>query len=134
LIPLDLVGTIIVELRDCASEVLHLAQPKFVSWDFIFAYIAKIMGVPLVPYLEWFARLEASESEGQDVVEQNSAVRLLEFYRPKTGASSGNVSFRKLVTSTAESAAPALRDANALGESDVQKWLDYWKTVGVISF
>jgi hypothetical protein len=110
-----------------------LTHPKSVSWDFVFAYIARILGVPLVPYSQWFKHLESSESE--QAVKQNPALRLLEFYRSiNTNAGLRDVLFRKVITDIAENASPALRDANALREDDVQKWLNYWKAVGVISF
>jgi hypothetical protein len=134
LIPLDLVGIVIVELRHSAAEVLHLAHPKSVSWEFLFGYIARTLGVPLVPYSQWLARLEASESEEQ-AVKHNSALRLLGFYRSiDINAGSRDASFRRLVTDLAESASPALRDTLAIGEYDIQKWLGYWKSIGVITF
>jgi hypothetical protein len=133
LIPLDLVGTAIVELRDSSAEVLHLAHPKYVSLEFVFRYITKVLDVPLVPYSQWFARLEASQSE--QIAKQDSALRLLEFYRSiETDERLGNASFPRLVTDIAQSAFPALRDVPVIGDGDIQKWLDYWKGIGVIAF
>jgi len=135
LIPLDIVGTVIVELRGSSAGVLHLAHPKLVSWDFVFGYMAKILGVPLVPYSQWLMKLEASESE--QAVKQNSALRLLDYYKSVNTAISTSPKealLKVLATGVAESESPALRNALAIGEPDIQKWLDYWKTAGVVDF
>lgn len=133
MIPLDLAANAIIELRDSTVQTVHVAHPKPTSWNVMFTYIAKTLNVPLAPYPQWLSRLEASESE--QAVEKNSALRLLEFYKTfntDPGLEAGGSP--KLSMEEAVKISSALDTATALDEKDFQKWLDYWKNTGIISF
>lgn len=115
-------------MRNSSSEILHLSHPKPTAWNVLFKYIATTLNVDLVPYADWLARLQASETH--KAVGQNPALRLLDFYKsvPTDTDSTEAAGLPKLVTDAARKASPALADGNLqpVGPEEAQKWLNYW--------
>ena len=71
-----------VEMRHSQEPFLHLVHPRPAPWHNVVAPIAAELGVPLVPYQEWFAALQASiSSGGADEVELMKANPALRFWR-----------------------------------------------------
>jgi hypothetical protein len=135
LIPLDVAASVIVEVRNSSAELLHLTNPKPAAWNVIFRDIASTLKVDLVPYSDWISRLEASETDG--VGEPHIAVRLLSFFKavPVEGNTEAG-GIPRLDITAARRVSPTLNDENLkpVGLEDVKKWLNYWKSAGLISF
>lgn len=144
-LPVNLAASAIIEMRDTVQETLHVIHPRPVSWSTVMKPIASILGVPLVPYAEWFARLQHSGRDINSPVALDehphgsiSALKLVDFYRLglKTPSQRPNtesmgllpkVAFKKGVLASA-----SLRDAHQLGVGEVEKWIRYWRTIGFL--
>lgn len=103
----------------------------------MFSQISTVLGVPLVPFSEWVVKLEES-AEGSNP-EDNPALRLLDYYRMvvmienSTLEAAGMVRF---ATEVSKKESSILRDPNmrCVEAGEVQKWLEYWRLVGLLSF
>jgi hypothetical protein len=114
--------------------------------------IAGDLGLQLVPYTEWLARLEYMaqssfnfESGYSSIKPEDGipAVKLLEFYRTATAHPAKK---RAIEQKDAESlgllplvaihkglcASQSLRSAHALSRVDVHAWISYWRGVGLV--
>jgi hypothetical protein len=134
LIPLDLAASVIAEVRNSSAELLHLTHPKRVSWNVIFKDITSTLKVDLVPYRDWLSRLEASETEE---VDSHISIRLISHFKIIPIEGNGEAGgLPRLDITAARRASAILNDENfkLVGSEDVQKWLNYWKTAGLISF
>ncbi|KAF8898071.1 hypothetical protein CPB84DRAFT_1748077 [Gymnopilus junonius] len=93
-IPVDLAAAAIVDMRRAENQTLHLVHPKPVKWNTVMKALATSLGVPLVPYVEWFARLESSSNDadektsGRQAEHSRAALRMTHFYRIALSASS----------------------------------------------
>ncbi|CAA7270507.1 unnamed protein product [Cyclocybe aegerita] len=141
-IPVDLAASAIVDMRRTPSDTVHLIHPKPTQWNDLIKPVSKLLNVPLVPYVEWFARLEASardaDDHGRSTVNQRAALRLTHFYRIALGVSrfhteSGGL-LAKVVSEKGYQASPSLQsdEVSSLGKEDVEKWVAYWKEIGFL--
>jgi hypothetical protein len=122
---------------------VHLAHPKPVPWTDLFSPIAAALGVPLVPYADWLARLEvdlADTSRSEvEAATNNPALRLISMFRPfqqgsvTTGGREA-MGVARLQTTEAVKASPALRPENLapLGAKDALAWVKFWKSAGLL--
>ncbi|KAF8898051.1 hypothetical protein CPB84DRAFT_1748061 [Gymnopilus junonius] len=141
-IPVDLAAAAIVDMRRAENQTLHLVHPKPVKWNTVMKALATSLGVPLVPYVEWFARLESSSNDadektsGRQTEHSRAALRMTHFYRIALSASSHQTEsmglLAKVVTDNALNASPSLRseDVQPLGEHDVKNGLLIGKRSG----
>ncbi|KAJ7619690.1 hypothetical protein FB45DRAFT_931421 [Roridomyces roridus] len=127
---LPVAATAIVEMQtpQAMNRTLHVVHPEPVHWDTLFRPLAKALGVPLVPYPEWFARLKAAE----DV----SALKLLDMWatglKPRHNCESMGLTAR-VSGSAGKMFSPTLNGTvPSLGEEDVQRWLAHWTHVGFL--
>jgi len=101
--------------------------------------LASSLRVPLVPYREWLARLEYTAMDEYGGI-QPKALRILQLYRRgakipeenKSIESMGllpNVSADKARFLSASLADPSVQP---LGEEDVNRWIEYWQSVGFL--
>lgn len=127
---MEVVGSVIAEIRNASSNVIHIAHPKPVSWSYIFSRVSQTLGIPLAPGSDWFARLEAlaTSSKGNGT----TAIALLETYRA-AGSSSTN-HMPRMSNEKALRESPTLSAAQPLTEQDIDSWLSYWKSVSLVSF
>ena len=115
---------------------LHLVNPTPSQWDDVFDYIAKKLDVPLVSYPEWLSKLKEASTTVKNA-QEHSALRLLEFYGSLTrGTGSEAGGLPSCNTEVTRGVCPVL---NGEGSRDVkgeeiQKWLDYWKSLGLLKF
>ena len=115
---------------------LHLVNPTSVQWDDVFGCIAKKLDVSLVPYHEWFSKLKEASTTVKNA-QEHSALRLLEFYGSiDQGSGSGAGGLPSHSTEVASAVCPVLnqeglRDITA---EEIQRWLDYWKSLGLLKF
>lgn len=100
----------------------------------MFSHASTVLGVPLIPFAQWISQLEKSEATGD-----SPALRLLDHYRrvgeledPRLEAA-GMVKF---ATDISRKESSVLGDPNMrrVDVGEVQKWLDWWKSAGLLSF
>ncbi|EED78057.1 predicted protein [Postia placenta Mad-698-R] len=77
-LPFDVGAAALVDMLDASSptHIAHLVHPRPTSWNAIAGPIAAALGVELVPFAEWHARLEAAPN-----VRELRARRLLPWFR-----------------------------------------------------
>ena len=129
-VPLEVVGSVVTEIRDTPSSVIHIAHPKPASWRYIIGRVSRTLGVPIVPFLDWLARLEALAASSRD--SETTAIALLETYRTVDPSATNITPRMSNVAALRES--PTLAAAQPLTEKDIDSWLSYWKSASLISF
>jgi len=110
---------------------LHLVNPTPSRWDDMFGYIAKKLDVPLVAYHEWLSKLKEASTTVKNTHE-HSALRLLEFYESLiqgSGQPSCNAEVARGVCPVLNE--EGLRDLKA---EEIQRWLNYWESLGILKF
>ncbi|TFK37074.1 hypothetical protein BDQ12DRAFT_221196 [Crucibulum laeve] len=142
-IPVHVAAGSLVEMRNSNDQFMNLRHPHPVPSTFVFSTIAELLRVPLVGYIEWLNRLEASRpdstSRSKDLTmaaTDDPAIILLDFfryaYRP---ISLNNVdqeafAFPSAAIEKALSAAPLhLANAPPLTKADVASWIRYWQDI-----
>jgi hypothetical protein len=123
----------IVEMRNSDALVADLVHPNPISWNTVFNHFSKLLNVPLVPYAEWLQKLEDQLTvTGSDL----HALRLLSMYRNiklewgfETEATLANVA-----NENSKKGSPTLRNAPQLTIENADRWMDYWRSIGFISF
>lgn len=138
--PLDIAAKAVIQLRNSSSEIVHVTHPyQAVQWNTVFSYVSKVLDIRLVPFSEWLVELE--RYEGRQSAEENHALRLLDYYRmvakvevdnPSLEAA-GMVRFATDV-SKKESSVLGYPNMRCVDASEVQKWLKYWRSIGLLSF
>lgn len=102
---------------------------------------------PLVPFADWFAKLESiasSASANPDTMRQVPGTKLLSFYREmarkdkaardanmKHGANREAAGQIDLNTHRMQGASETIRDVPSLTPNDAMRWVDYWKLIEV---
>ncbi|KAH8116797.1 hypothetical protein DFH11DRAFT_1687657 [Phellopilus nigrolimitatus] len=140
--PIDTAAQAIVEMRGSPAQVLHLTHPNPVAWDTIFEPASKELGVALVPYPDWLARLEKSYAnlsaeEAVETSRNNPALRIVDFFRSANLAASGTeeaMGLKRLSLDEAQRVSQTMRDTrkSPLTAEDVRKWVKYWKKIGFL--
>ena len=134
-------ATATIEMRDSPAEVLNLAHPRAANWDELFKPISKELGVPMVPYNDWLAKLDESllkATNEVDAVKENPALRLIQFFRTngadKVPAGREAGGFPIMSTDVAMQVAESLTEPKlpVLGDNDALQWVNYWKSVGYL--
>lgn len=98
-------------------------------------HIAQKFDVPLVPWAEWLGRLE--KLKPSTLKNENAALRLLGFYKAARAddyRDAGGISRYDLSIAMSETAVLDPEKLNDIGPDDVQKWLDFWRSIDCISF
>ena len=142
-LPVDVAAAAMVDLLDSKEDLVHLIHPRPVPWMQIFQPMSDMLKVPLVPYAEWFKRLEESRVDSTDseieLMKKIPALKILETFRNgalaralrDTGASTGEERRRIPILSVSRALKASSTLANPelqpLGAEDVEKWLSYWK-------
>ena len=141
-IPVDVAARVIFEMRNSSAGHLHLAHPRPVSWSTIMTPLADKLGLPVIPYDDWLARLvksgEGLSADGEvEAMKENPALKIVDFFR-EMGAAQGVRGSQgidiTLDTSEAERVAPSLSAERLpqLSGEDVDRWVGYWKGVGFL--
>lgn len=92
--------------------------------------------LPLVPFFEWYAKLEAC---GAEDMKRIPGLKLLSFYRPLAAGDAAlraldedqakqreSLGFVKIGTEKMEALSSTLRDLPALKAEDPARWISYW--------
>ncbi|KAF4609928.1 hypothetical protein D9613_010391 [Agrocybe pediades] len=140
-IPVHLAASAIADMRRTDDRVLHIVHPKPVQWSTIMKSLCETLNVPLVPYMEWFARLESSANDEDEsaAASENSraALRMAHFYRIGLTPARARrvwVSLAKVRSEKGLRASPSLRSNSVLPLSaqDVNDWAANWKKIGFL--
>lgn len=103
----------------------------------IFGHASTVLNVPLVPFNQWIAQLE--ESESSHSAKENPALRLLDHYRRIAQLDDTRLEaagMARFATDISRTESSVLGDPNMrrVDVEEVQKWLYYWKLAGLLSF
>ena len=138
-LPIDLAAQAMVDIlhhRTDASpassaSIEALTHPFPTPWQAIVTVLADELESTVIPYSEWFNRIE--ESLGTPDFEDLSAKRLLPFFRGLHSSGNREYEGRDAFGSAQMLVSPATRSslANALPltEREVQSWVTYWRGV-----
>ena len=124
-----------MDLRSSTKEYLHLSHPRSTPWNAVMGYVAHKFNIPLVPWTEWLDRLE--KSEPSTLENENAALRLLGFYKTaklEEHRDAGGVSQYDLSIAMSETAVLGPENLSDISTDDVQRWLDFWESIGCISY
>ncbi|KZP22007.1 NAD(P)-binding protein [Athelia psychrophila] len=150
-LPMDVVSQAILDValsKEAPSIALNIVHPRPSQWSAVITSVASAMQragltrrrLPLVPFKEWFARLE-QRSKGAYAGEMADipALKLLEFFRGMAAAdvvmrTSGRTDLEggmaSLATSKAQAASQTIAEVQPIGAEDAQRWVDYWISKG----
>ena len=113
---------------------LHVVNPTPFQWDHVFGCIAKKLDVPLVTYPEWLRELKG-ESAMVKNVQKHSVLRLLEFYEAINQGSGPEAGGLPSCSAEVARSVCGVLNEEGLREvkgEEIQGWLDYWESVGVL--
>ena len=111
-------------------------NPTPSQWDDVFSYTTKKPDIPLVSYREWLSRLKEASTTVKNA-QEHSTLRLIEFYEALDEGNGLEVGGLPLCnTGVARSVCPVLNEEGlrAVKAEEIQRWLDYWKTLGLLKF
>ncbi|KAF8953018.1 putative aminoadipate reductase [Flammula alnicola] len=151
-IPMDTVANCILELSfhakryPAALNVLH-SQP--IEWNAMIQYVADALvrernlaaPVPLVPFQDWFSRLEKHASSPSDSLKLKlPAMKLYDFFKQMSegdvGVSASPSSFKEAGGMTSfslskiQALSDTLKEVEPLGYRDAERWVKYWIQLG----
>lgn len=129
-VPLEVVGSVVAEIRNTTSNIVHITHPNPVSWRYIFSKVSQALGVPVVSFSDWLARLEALTTSSKD--NDTKAIALLETCR--TVDPSAPKFVPRMASENALRESPTLTAVQPLTDRDIDSWLLYLKSVSLISF
>ena len=130
------------------EQTLHVVHPRPVAWTTIFTAIADALkpltaneSLPLVPFSEWFAKLEATSPHE---VARVPALKLLGFFH---GMAAGDDEMRaqgaisdsrealgaaQLETIKVQRASRTMATVESLDAKDAHRWVGYWRAQGLL--
>lgn len=145
--PVSLAASAIADMYAESKGTVHLVHPRPVSWKSVLTAVAREMNVSLVPYTEWFNRLETGtySSTGSFPITSNFgsnlALALTDFYRIGTKPASAwrypteamNLE-PEVSLSRAIQASKTLANAEfpQLCDEDVRDWIEEWRRDGFL--
>ncbi|KAJ7661571.1 acyl transferase domain-containing protein [Mycena polygramma] len=138
-IPISSAAAAIVDMQTTMNETLHIVHPRPTTWKTVMQPLASLIGVPLVPYVEWFARLRSTaEFTIPGKAKAAIALRLLDYFQLGLQPTAPNREsmglLPKVVSDKGVVASDALKDEQLLplSSTDVEKWVRYWRGVGLL--
>ncbi|KAF9649184.1 acetyl-CoA synthetase-like protein [Thelephora ganbajun] len=138
LIPLQACSQALVQALDTKTTSpvlhLHLVNPTPSQWDSIFGYVAEKLDVSLVPFTRWLPRLKEASTTVKNP-QEHSALHLLEFYESLGLEGRSEVGgLPSCNTEVSRSVCPVLRELTSAKAEEIQGWLDYWGSLGLLKF
>ncbi|EGO29034.1 hypothetical protein SERLADRAFT_444920 [Serpula lacrymans var. lacrymans S7.9] len=135
-IPMAVAARAITEMRNAGAPILHVAHPKGTPWSTIFQHFSKSLNVPIVPYKQWLDLLEDSSlhSKSSAPARENPASIILDFFRAAKPSTEEAMGLPRMSINEAQAASTVLGSGSlsALGASDVELWLNYWRKTGFL--
>ncbi|KAL0958751.1 hypothetical protein HGRIS_014075 [Hohenbuehelia grisea] len=137
-IPVHTAAAALVEMRHSSSQFLQLVHPNPRRWTSLFENFGLALNVPMVPYAEWLAALEAIPQD-QQTGSAADLLRLLDFFqsanKPLPSADAEAFGFPRMSTAKAVKEAPSLLAGHLqpLGSYDAYAWLGYWRQTGFLT-
>ncbi|KIJ27676.1 hypothetical protein M422DRAFT_784789 [Sphaerobolus stellatus SS14] len=143
-IPVQVAAAAIIEMQGAPHHTLHLIHPRPVRWSIVMGEIANLLQVPLVPHLEWFARLDHAMRHADDSKKSRSqkarfaALTFVEFYKLGLKKDAKNAESMGLMPNVgvaeALKASKTLRAEQlpSIGSEDVRRWIDYWRRIDLL--
>ncbi|KAL1718570.1 hypothetical protein EV715DRAFT_291179 [Schizophyllum commune] len=113
----------------------NIVHPRPVPWTSVIknvqTSIKKVLNrdLPIVPFKDWFAKLEELANKPDVSAKDVPGVKLLEFYR---GMSSGH-GLGSFATGKMEEVSETLRSVKPLGQQDSDAWVQYWRESGLLA-
>ncbi|KAK0437868.1 hypothetical protein EV421DRAFT_999334 [Armillaria borealis] len=135
--PAHLAARSIVEVRHSGEPYMNMGHPNPVDALEMFRMVSEELGVPMVPYPEWLAALEASVRSGE-TASHIPSLAMMEFYRsayrPLGSQNCDAVGFTLGDSERALWASPSMRSivGHVVGKKDVDLWMKYWRKVGLL--
>lgn len=129
-----------MDMLDAKEDVFHLVHSKPVHWNEVASAFTKALQISLVSYQEWLDALEHKLIEtGTDAIkveksfDEVPALRLIDFFRAaKMSPDREPIGLTRLASEKAQAASKVLREAEKVGEKDVERWLSYWQKSGFL--
>ncbi|KAJ6465896.1 putative polyketide synthase [Mycena vitilis] len=139
-IPVKEAAAAISDMQDAMNDTIHLIHPRPTIWTSVMRPLASLIGVPLVPYAEWFARLQSTAQfvpqSGKKKDTGAAALKLLDFFHGGVERAP-NMESMGLIPRVAgdkgtRNSTTLKESSSSLGRADVEKWVRYWRQVGFL--
>ncbi|KAL1699760.1 hypothetical protein EV121DRAFT_295858 [Schizophyllum commune] len=112
----------------------NVVHPRPVQWSQMIKHVHNSLktvlqrDVPILPFAEWFTRLEAAANQPDVSAKDVPGIKLLEFFR---GISAGH-GMGAFSTNKMEAVSETLRKVEPLAQRDADAWVQYWKESGLL--
>lgn len=141
---IDQAASAILDVRNSSSPVMNIAHPHPVPWTYVMRSVSSLLNLPMVPFSEWVSKLD-NAAKNPNALKSNPALALLDFYKQMSPSfaddleegsakgvcrEAGGLAILDVKQATTESR--SLKDAPALTEEDVGKWVSYFKAKGFL--
>lgn len=145
-IPVHIAAQVLVDFTRVnfdGSSIVHLAHPRPVPWSTLADVLSSTLSVPLVPFSEWFLKLEQLASNKPDgsgnieMLRKVSALRLLPILRQmssKTPMGSSALGTLPVDLTKARALSSTLANPSfpPLSSTEVVSWVKYWNRSGFL--
>ena len=136
---------ILVEIPEttCATSMFHVRHPRPIAWTDIMGHFSSVLKIPIVTYPQWLSKL-VDEVQSPNAKVANfvaPAIRLLPIWqsdyinptKPQLIPESNGIAILLDIEDSARRCAP-LRDPSLpqIGEDDVRKWVEHWRSIGAM--
>ncbi|KAL1718563.1 hypothetical protein EV715DRAFT_291171 [Schizophyllum commune] len=112
----------------------NVVHPRPVQWSQMIKHVQNSLktvlqrDVPILPFAEWFTKLEALANQPDVSAKDVPGVKLLEFFR---GISAGH-GMGAFSTNKMEAVSKTLRSVEPLAQRDADAWVQYWTESGLL--
>ncbi|KAI5827846.1 acetyl-CoA synthetase-like protein [Schizophyllum commune Tattone D] len=136
-LPMDAVAGTLLDAAFSQSTLLpshNIVHPRPIQWSQMIKNVQHSLktvlqrDVSVVPFQDWFAKLEATASQPDVSAQDVPGVKLLEFFR---GMSAGH-GLGSFTSGKMEAVSETLRNAEPLAQRDADAWVQYWKQSGLL--
>ncbi|KAG2103392.1 putative aminoadipate reductase [Suillus discolor] len=152
-IPTHAVSNAILDVAFAKEEppiAVNLVHPRPVAWgtlmrpvaDAIFERKITSAPLPLIPFSEWFEKVESSAKNASEAnIKRVPAIKLLDFMRSMSRSdiatrASGKMHLEvggvtSFSTDVAQRVSPTVKELEPLSSASATQWVDYWEAVGM---
>ncbi|KAL1743880.1 hypothetical protein HDZ31DRAFT_64623 [Schizophyllum fasciatum] len=136
-LPMDAVAGTLVDAVFSAGSLSpshNVIHPRPIAWSEMMECVQRSLksilqrDVPIVPFGEWFAKLEAASLQPDADIKEMPGVKLLEFFR----GISGGFGLGAFSTDKMQEVSETLRNVKPLGQPDADAWVQYWRESGLL--